>query len=114
MGPPLVPRKVSLHVPYARTSLPTANYPIDSTDKIAGMPGPEFVFCIRFFNGLPTVKCSVLQRHPNPILCVERGDGSRVVPVECLVELYSQRTNLLGYFWIDRCLFVGCSLALQS
>ena len=45
----LTPCSVSTHIVADR------NYPIDSTDKVAGMPGPEFVFCIRFFNGLPTV-----------------------------------------------------------
>jgi len=60
--------------------------------------------------GCGDASCAV-QRHPNPILCVERGnDGCRVVPVEWLFKLYSQRTNLLFYFRIDRLLGKGrCS-----
>jgi len=83
------------------------NYPIDRFDKIVGMPTLEIPFCIIFFDGLPTVKCSGMRRHINPILRVERGDGSRVLPVECLLILHSQRTNLLGYFWIDRVFLLG-------
>ena len=35
--------------------------------------------CIRFFDGLPTVKCSVVKRPMNRVLRVERGDGGRVL-----------------------------------
>src|SRR5271165_4359193 len=41
------------------------------------------VCCMPFFDGLPTVKCS-LRRHKNRVLRVKRGDGGRVVPVELL------------------------------
>jgi hypothetical protein len=54
----------------------------------------------------PTVKCSVL-RHTCRVFRIERGDGRRVLPVECLVMLHSQRTNLLGYLWNDRVFLFG-------
>jgi len=76
------------------------NYPIDRRDMVDGMPMLEIV-CIRFFDGLPTVKCSVV-RHIYRVFRVERGEGNRVLLVQCLVILHSQRTNLLGYLWIDR------------
>jgi len=41
------------------------------------------VCCMPFFDGLPTVKCS-LRRHKNRVIRVERGDNGRVVPVELL------------------------------
>jgi hypothetical protein len=34
--------------------------------------------------------------HPNAVLRVERGEGGRVLLVDCLVILRSQYTNLLA------------------
>ena len=53
------------------------NYPIDPSEIIAELPLLEIPICIRFFDGLPTVKCSVVIfiRRPNPVLRVECGDG---------------------------------------
>ena len=39
-----------------------------------------------------------LRRHPERVLRAKRRDAARVVPVENLVKLGSQRTNLLGYY----------------
>ena len=64
------------------------------------------IVCIRFFDGLPTVKCSVV-RHIDRVFRVERGDGSRVLFVDCLVILHGQRTNLLCCSWIDRVFLLG-------
>jgi hypothetical protein len=58
-----------------------------------------------FFNGLLTLLCSV--KHMNPVPRIECGDGGGIVVVECRVKLYSQRTNLLGYLWIDRVFLLG-------
>jgi hypothetical protein len=41
------------------------------------------------------------------VLSVERGDGGRVVLVDCLAILLSQCTNLLVYLWIDRAFLLG-------
>src|SRR5271166_1210163 len=82
------------------------NYPIDRGDIIADLPRLDIQLYIPFFDGLPTVKCSVVS-HPNPVLRIERGDGGRVLLVNCLVILRSQYTNLLGYFWIGRVFLLG-------
>jgi hypothetical protein len=47
------------------------------------------------------------RKHINPVLRVERGDGSRVVPVDRLVKLHSQHTNLLRYLRIERVFLLG-------
>ena len=52
------------------------------------------------------VKCTV-GRPANRVLRVQSGASDRVVLVECLFILHSQRTNLLGYFWIDRVFLLG-------
>ena len=81
------------------------NHPIDRRNLFDGMPMLEIVR-IRFFDGLPTMKCSVLRR----VYCVfrvERGNGGRVFLVECLVILHTQHTNLLRYFWIDPVFLLG-------
>jgi hypothetical protein len=48
-----------------------------------------------------------VRRHPNCVLCYQRGDGGGIVLIECLVVLRGQCANLLGYFWIDRILLLG-------
>jgi len=48
-----------------------------------------------------------VRRHPNRIIRVKRGEGARLAPVECLVILHLQRTNLLRYFRIERLLGAG-------
>jgi len=68
------------------------------------MPSLE-IDSIRFFDGRPPVR--YLLKRMNPILRVERGDGGRIVPVECLVILHCQGTNLLGCLWIDRVILLG-------
>jgi hypothetical protein len=57
--------------------------------------------CETFFDGRSTSECSAWC-HPNRVLREQRGDGRRVPPAEHLVILRNQRTNLLGYLWIDR------------
>jgi hypothetical protein len=42
-----------------------------------------------------------------PGLGVKGGNGDGTVLIECLVELRSQHTNVLGYLWIDRVLLLG-------
>jgi hypothetical protein len=44
-----------------------------------------------------SARCTV-RHHPNRVLREKRRDAGRVVPVESLVKLRSQRTNLLGYY----------------
>jgi hypothetical protein len=46
------------------------NYPIDRSEMVVGMVGLESVLRVIFFDGLPTVKCSVC-RDMNSILCVK-------------------------------------------
>jgi hypothetical protein len=64
------------------------------------VPTLEIESFIFFFNGSWTVICSVVERRPNRVLRVERGDGSRIVLVDRRIIFYSQHTNLLIYFWI--------------
>src|ERR1700751_5766534 len=82
------------------------NHPADCGNPIVFVPTLKTPVCIHLFNALPTVIISVV-RFPNRVLRVERGDGGRVVFVECLVKLRSQRMNLLGRFWIDRLFLLG-------
>src|SRR5271156_6188571 len=82
------------------------NYPIALSDIVFGLISLEVVFCIVFCDGLRTSKCSVW-RYPNRVLRVERGESARLAPVECLVKLHLQRTNLLFHLWIDRLLGEG-------
>src|SRR5580704_14071738 len=49
------------------------------------------VFCMPFFDGLRTVKCS-LRRHQNCVVGEKRGDGGSVVVVVCLLKLLSLGT----------------------
>ena len=98
-------RKISLHVSERTYLIADRIYSIDLCEIIADLPMLEPI-CIRFFDDLPTVTCRV-RRPRNPVLPVERGDGGRVVVVERRVLLRSQRTNLLGYLWIDRLFLLG-------
>jgi hypothetical protein len=81
-------------------------YAISLTDKVVAFVFREGEFCIVFCDGLPTVKCSI-RRHQKRIVREERGQTSRIAPIECLIILHSQRTNLLFGLWIDRVFFLG-------
>jgi hypothetical protein len=63
-------------------------YPINRGEIIADLPRLEIQLCVPFFEGLPTVKCSVVG-HPTPILRVNFGDGGCFSPVDGLVILRS-------------------------
>src|ERR1700761_8227666 len=82
------------------------DHPADCRRPIVFVPTLKTPVCILFFDALPTTICSVVCL-PNRILRVERGDSGWVVFVEYLAKLSSQRSNLLGYFWID-CVLGEC------
>jgi hypothetical protein len=91
----------------ARTYIVTDhNYPLALTDIVVGLVSPEVVFCVVFCDGLPTVKCSV-HSHLNRIVRVERAETTLIAPVECVVPLRHQRSNLLFYSLIDRVFLLG-------
>jgi hypothetical protein len=91
---------------YRKYLISVRNQPIDRMDKVAGMPTLVIGYRISF-DGSPTLECAVVKRHKNPVLRKERGEGGSVVLVECLVILQKHRTNLLGYFRIDRVFLLG-------
>jgi len=82
------------------------NYPIDVKNVVVALVLPEGAFCILFCDGFPTAKCSV-HSHLNRIVREERGESTRIAPVERLVPLRHQRSNLLSYFWIDGLFLLG-------
>ena len=59
------------------------------------------MFCIEFFDCLPTLKCS-FWCIKNRILSIEPGNGGCILPIECRVIIRSQPTNLLDSFCIQR------------
>src|SRR5438132_1468752 len=73
---------------------------IDYGDNVLGMRLPEIVFCIEFFDCLPTVERS-FWCIKNRVLSIEPGNGHCILPIECRVIIRGQRTNLLGSFCID-------------
>src|SRR5208337_1306898 len=84
-----------------RTNLVPSRYClIDYGDDVLGMDLPKIVFCIEFFDCLPTVKSS-FRCIKNRVLGIERGNGDCILPIECRVIIRSQGTNLLGSFCID-------------
>jgi hypothetical protein len=68
---------------------------IGLAETIFIMPMLECV-CKPFLDGLPAVNRSYI-RHKNRVFGVNRGIGSCIVFVECLVILLNKRINLLNY-----------------
>src|SRR5580704_19200730 len=101
----------SITPPAGRVNLiADGDYAIDRGGIITDLPILE-PMCIRFFDALATVPCGYfrLRDLPNSVLRKERRDGDRIVPVDCIVILLSQRTNLLFNFWVGRVFLFGKS-----
>jgi hypothetical protein len=62
--------------------------------------------CPIFLEGLPAVNRSSV-RYLNSVLREERGQGSCIVVVPCLVKFISKRENLLAQLWIWRVCLLG-------
>jgi len=62
-------------------------------------------FKLSFYDLLASGKCSLVRRDYNGIIGVKSTHRGRIVPVEGLIPLFIERTNLLLYFWIY-CAFV--------
>jgi hypothetical protein len=57
------------------------------------------------FDALPTVRCSA--KHLNAVVLVKSGYSGGIVVVERRVVFRSQRSNLLGYLWIEFVVLLG-------
>jgi hypothetical protein len=74
--------------------------PIALIEMVAELNLFEHV-CPMFRDSLPTVNRSCVI-HQNRVLGVQGSQSGGIPAVECLVSLLTERTELLGYLWIDR------------
>jgi hypothetical protein len=86
------------------------NYLIDFLDMVVAMPFLKRLFCVTFFDGLPTGKHS-FWRYMKRVVREECDDGGCVVLVERLVILLTPLANMLGYLWI--CRVFNCLLPMS-